>query len=87
MTETYDLSRSDVQKGKKIELPIWLAEQLGEFFMHDIPKQYRTKFQNILSADPEVVNLHKEGPKYYSMGLKASFSTFKKYHFREIFWP
>ena len=61
----------DVQKGKKIELPIWLAEQLGEFFMHDIPKQYRTKFQNILAADPEVVNLHKEGPKYYSMGIKV----------------
>merc|ERR1711935_61788 len=40
--------KEDVQKGKKIELPIWLAEQLGEFFMRDIPRQYRTKFQNIL---------------------------------------
>ena len=46
--------------------------------MHDIPKQYRTKFQNILAADPEVVNLHKEGPKYYSMGIKV-YSFFKKY--------
>merc|ERR1739838_407552 len=72
--------KEDVQKGKKIELPIWLAEQLGEFFMHDIPKQYRTKFQNILSADPEVVNLHKEGPKYYSMGLKM---MNHKFHFAD----
>ena len=63
---------SDLNVGKKIELPLWLASQLGEFVLHDIPKQYRTKFQDILASDPEVVNLHREGPKYYGMGLRVS---------------
>ena len=34
-------------------------------------KQYRTRFQNILNADSEVVNLHKEGPRYYALGLQV----------------
>ena len=68
---------SDLNVGKKIELPLWLASQLGEFVLHDIPKQYRTKFQDILASDPEVVNLHREGPKYYGMGLRVSNLTHK----------
>ena len=74
--------------GKKIELPLWLASQLGEFVLHDIPKQYRTKFQDILASDPEVVNLHREGPKYYGMGLRVSLIKISMKHdkveFREI---
>ena len=82
----------DLNVGKKIELPLWLASQLGEFVLHDIPKQYRTKFQDILASDPEVVNLHREGPKYYGMGLRVSLIKISMKHdkaeFREIskFW-
>jgi len=65
-------AKEDLNVGKKIELPLWLASQLGEFVLHDIPKQYRTKFQDILASDPEVVNLHREGPKYYGMGLRLA---------------
>ena len=44
---------------------------MNEFVRHEIPKQYRTRFQNILNADSEVVNLHKEGPRYYALGLQV----------------
>ena len=64
----------DLNEDKKVELPIWMAMRLNEFFRHEIPRQYNTHFQGILNADPEVVNLHKEGPKYFAMGLQVIFS-------------
>ena len=64
----------ELSEGKKIDLPMWLAMRMNEFVKHEIPKQYRTRFQNILNADPEVVNLHKMGPKYYGMGLQVNFT-------------
>ena len=63
----------DFHENKKVELPIWMAMRLNEFFRHEIPRQYNTHFQGILNADPEVVNLHKEGPKYFAMGLQVGF--------------
>ncbi|CAG5082834.1 Oidioi.mRNA.OKI2018_I69.PAR.g10217.t1.cds [Oikopleura dioica] len=66
----------DFHEGKKVDLPIWMAMRLNEFFRHEIPKQYNTHFQGILNADPEVVNLHKEGPKYFAMGLQLTSENF-----------
>merc|ERR1712142_109553 len=63
-------SREEISEGKKVDLPVWLALRMNEFVRHEIPKPYRTRFQNILIADPEVVNLHREGPKYYGLGLQ-----------------
>ena len=62
---------SDISASKTIDLPVWLALRMNEFVRHEIPKQYRTRFQNILNADSEVVNLHKEGPRYYALGLQV----------------
>ena len=65
----------DIGQGKKLDLPVWLAmnDRMNNFIRHEIPKQYRTRFQNIINADPEVVNLHKEGPKYFGLGLQVFF--------------
>ena len=65
-------NQEDIAEGKKIDLPVWLAMRMNDFVRHEIPKQYRTRFQNILNADPEVVNLHKDGPKYFALGLQVS---------------
>lgn len=62
---------TDISASKAIDLPVWLALRMNEFVRHEIPKQYRTRFQNILNADSEVVNLHKEGPRYYALGLQV----------------
>merc|ERR1711937_40073 len=65
-------TQEDVSASKTIDLPVWLALRMNEFVRHEIPKQYRTRFQNILNADSEVVNLHKEGPRYYALGLQLA---------------
>ena len=66
-----------IQAGAKMELPLWLAQALGarrrSIVKIDLPKQYREQQRNILSADANVVDLYKQGPYFYAMGVKLLF--------------
>ena len=66
-----------IQAGTKMELPLWLARALGgrkrNIVKIDLPKQYREQQRDILSADANVVDLFKQGPYFYSMGVKLLF--------------
>ena len=68
----------EFEEGKKIDLPIWLAESMTEFVWHEFPKEYAPRFQSILRADPEIVNLHRHEPKYFAKGLKVRFFYLEK---------
>ena len=63
--------------GTKMELPLWLARALGgrrrNIVKVELPKQYREQQRNILGADANVVDLYRQGPYFYSMGLKMLF--------------
>lgn len=61
----------DVQQGKQVVLPFWMAKTLYTISMIDIkiPKHYSTKFQEgIMKAEADVVDLHRAGPHYYHLG-------------------
>ena len=66
-----------IQAGTKMELPVWLARALGgrrkNIVKVDLPRQYREQQRDILSADANVVDLYKQGPYFYSMGVKFLF--------------
>lgn len=63
-----------IQVGTKMELPLWLARVLGSrkrsIVKVELPKQYRETQRDILSADANVVDLYKQGPYFYTMGMK-----------------
>ncbi|XP_033117391.1 DNA replication complex GINS protein PSF3-like [Anneissia japonica] len=65
---------ADIQPNTKMELPYWIASSLRtrkkKIVGIDLPKQYRRGHRDILSADANVVNLHKLGPYYYAFGSK-----------------
>lgn len=60
----------DVQQGKQLVLPFWMAKTLYTISMIDIkiPKHYNTKFRELVKADADVVDLHRAGPHYYHLG-------------------
>ena len=64
----------DVPVGAKLELPLWLARALAirrrPFVVVELPVAYRTTYRDILSADANVVDLHKLGPFFYDVGMK-----------------
>ena len=66
-----------IQVGTKMELPLWLARALGgrrrNIVKIDLPKPYREQQRDILSADANVVDLYKQGPYFYSVGVKLLF--------------
>lgn len=66
-----------IESGTKMELPLWLARALGgrrrNIIKVDLPKQYREQQRDILRADANVVDLYKQGPYFYSMGVKLLF--------------
>ena len=68
------LNEEHLQPGLKMEIPFWLAKVLGsrkrQILNAHLPKCYRELQRDILSADANVVDLHKLQPYYYSMGLK-----------------
>ena len=55
-----------------MELPYWMARALCSRKRHiisvEMPRQYREGYREILTADANVVDLHKLGPYYYSYG-------------------
>lgn len=67
-------SSEHIQSGTKMELPLWLARALGgrrrNIVKVDLPKQYRVQQRDILRADANVVDLFKQGPYFYAMGVK-----------------
>ena len=66
-----------IQSGAKMELPLWLARALGvrrrNIVRIDLPRQYREQQRDILRADANVVDLFKQGPYFYFMGVKLLF--------------
>ena len=58
--------------GSKLELPVWLARRLCSKHVVSVqlPRQYRASQRTILSADAKVVDLHRLGPHYYSVGVQ-----------------
>ena len=59
--------------GTKIELPLWLARTLcnrkRRVVSVQLPKAYREVMRTALSADATVVDLHRNGPYYYAVGV------------------
>ncbi|XP_074646777.1 DNA replication complex GINS protein PSF3-like [Tubulanus polymorphus] len=64
----------DLSANSKLELPYWLARALCSRKRHivsiEIPKQYREGNRHIYQADPNVVDLHKMGPYFYTFGTQ-----------------
>lgn len=60
----------DATQGSELLLPFWMAKTLYTYSMIDIelPKHYSSNFREILSADADVVDLHRVGPHYYRFG-------------------
>ncbi|XP_060783021.1 DNA replication complex GINS protein PSF3 [Neoarius graeffei] len=62
----------DIPEGTKMEMPLWLAKGLYERKRHvisvDLPKVYREGWRTVFGADANMVDLHKMGPYYYSLG-------------------
>uniref|UniRef100_A0A8D3B4Y1 DNA replication complex GINS protein PSF3 n=1 Tax=Scophthalmus maximus TaxID=52904 RepID=A0A8D3B4Y1_SCOMX len=62
----------DIAEGSKMELPLWLSKGLYErkrrVLSVELPKVYREGWRTVFNADPNVVDLHKMGPYYYSLG-------------------
>ena len=61
-----------IPQGTKLELPFWLAKALfsrkKQVLSIELPKAYKEGYREILSADPNVVDLHKLGPHYFMFG-------------------
>lgn len=60
----------DATQGAVTLLPFWMAKTLYTYSMIDIelPRAYNANFREILSADADVVDLHRAGPHYYRFG-------------------
>lgn len=60
----------EATQGSELLLPFWMAKTLFTYSMIDIdlPKPYNASFREILSADADVVDLHRAGPHYYRFG-------------------
>lgn len=90
----------DVPEGTKLELPLWMAKVLKNRHIIEIevPKSYNETFREMIEADATVIDLHKNGPNYYtfgkhlvSMGIKGSYGIAQsmvdafRQRFRQIF--
>jgi GINS complex subunit 3 len=57
-----------------MDLPFWMARVLCSRKRHiisvEMPRQYREGYREILTADANVVDLHKLGPHYYNYGAQ-----------------
>ncbi|KAL4472859.1 hypothetical protein ABPG72_020593 [Tetrahymena utriculariae] len=77
----------DIPKGTVLEMPFWLGVQLAQTIsvskqsnfeedtpiaVLEIPKIYRSQFQNSLLADPTVINLREKSNYFYEFGLKMA---------------
>lgn len=60
----------EIKQGTEIMLPFWMAKVLYTYSMIDIklPRAYTPDFIETLSAEADVVDLHKVGPDYYRFG-------------------
>lgn len=60
----------DITQGSELMLPFWMAKTLYTYSMIDVelPRTYNAHFREILSAEADVVDLHRAGPHYYRFG-------------------
>lgn len=60
--------------GTKLDLPLWLAQGLHgrrrNIITVDLPKTYKANMREILSADPNIVDMHTNSPFFYAFGTK-----------------
>ena len=70
LDDTNDLP--DLEKGCKMNLPLWAALPLSEKGIVKIqqPSYFSQKFQLNLAADPSVINLNDRCPYFYELGMK-----------------
>mmetsp|Transcript_17413 Transcript_17413/g.38052 ORF Transcript_17413/g.38052 Transcript_17413/m.38052 type:complete len:184 (+) Transcript_17413:3-554(+) len=61
----------DLEQGTMVELPVWLAKELGKGGFADVaaPKCYAHRFRTFLLADPVVINLRDRSLYYYETGI------------------
>ena len=63
-----------INAGTKLELAFWLAHAVCSRRKHtvsiELPKHYREVYRHILTADANVVDLHKMGPFFYVFGTQ-----------------
>lgn len=60
----------DIPVGTKMELPLWMAKVLRsrKCLTMDVPRAYNETYREILDADASMVDLHKQGPHFYTFG-------------------
>ena len=64
----------DLERGSKVELPLWLALSLFDhnYISIQIPSWFGESFRQIALADPEVSNLKDKSLYFYEFGLKLA---------------
>lgn len=71
-------AQGDLAKGANITLPLWLALVLAKKNMVRIAlpeRRYGAAVRADLEASPEIVDLHKIAPYYYTVGQKLAEAT------------
>lgn len=60
----------NVTQTTELFLPFWMAKTLYTYSMIDIevPKAYTPQFREILKANPDIIDLRRHGPHYYTFG-------------------
>ncbi|KAG0710297.1 DNA replication complex GINS protein PSF3 [Chionoecetes opilio] len=61
----------DLEKGLKLELPLWMASALGsrrKIVSCSLPRAFNDRYKDILRADASLVDLHALSPYYYELG-------------------
>lgn len=60
----------DMIAGTKMEAPLWMVKVLysRKLVSIEVPKGYNETYREILDADSNVVDLHKQGPNFYLFG-------------------
>lgn len=77
-TCTHSNNQTQVKKGTKLELPLWLAEMLAvsqnqagtSTLTLDLPHSLSPRVLNALKADPRTLDLRSLAPHFYALGAR-----------------
>ena len=74
MLETANNDLNMLRAGTKIDLPLWLAVSLAQRDLCEIrtPTYLNSKYQEILKAGPEVVNMRHQSESVFENAMKLS---------------